>query len=71
MERMSPFRHQSIQGLQDRAFDNPFVVDPFDADLHKSLLAGLDPPLEQVKKALAQAAASGNILLCAHSMHCC
>lgn len=50
MERMSPFRqrHQSIQGLQAPAVDTPFVVDPFDPDLHKSLLAGLDPPLEQV-----------------------
>ena len=24
------------------------MMDPFDPDLHKSLLAGLDPPVEQV-----------------------
>lgn len=50
MQHMSPFRQrpQSIQPVHAVATVDQHVIDPFDASLHSSLLAGLDPPLEQV-----------------------
>ena len=50
IQQMSPFK----QRLQNHHSPHPAaaatlcVLDPFDADLHKRLLAGLDPPVEQV-----------------------
>ncbi len=50
MQHMSPFRQrpQSIQTLHAMAAVDQHVIDPFNASLHSSLLAGLEPPLEQV-----------------------
>ena len=50
IEQMSPFR-QRLQGHpspRPAADATLCVLDPFNADLHKRLLAGLDPPVEQV-----------------------
>ncbi|KAA6426177.1 MAG: checkpoint serine threonine- kinase BUB1-like, partial [Trebouxia sp. A1-2] len=54
MQHMSPFRQrpQSIQPVHAVATVDQHVIDPFDASLHSSLLAGLDPPLEQWKDVL-------------------
>ena len=50
MQHMSPFRQrpQSIQAVHAVATVDQHVIDPFNASLHSSLLAGLEPPLEQV-----------------------
>lgn len=50
MQHMSPFRQrpQSIQTVHAVAAVDQHVIDPFNASLHSSLLAGLEPPLEQV-----------------------
>lgn len=50
MQHMSPFRQrpQSIQTVHAVATADQHVIDPFNASLHSSLLAGLEPPLEQV-----------------------
>ncbi|KAL0028930.1 hypothetical protein WJX77_006541 [Trebouxia sp. C0004] len=49
MQHMSPFRQrpQSIQAVHAVATVDQHVIDPFSAPLHSSLLAGLEPPLEQ------------------------
>ena len=50
MAHMSPFR-QRLQGIQTTevvVIADQCVIDPFSAALHSSLLAGLEPPLEQV-----------------------
>ncbi len=51
MQHMSPFRQrpESIQAPQALAVVDQCVIDPFSASLHSSLLAGLEPQLEQVR----------------------
>ena len=50
MECMSPFKQQPHIGLRpgDPATAALCLLAPFEPGLHKALLAGLQPPLEQV-----------------------
>jgi hypothetical protein len=70
MQHMSPFRQrpQSIQTVHAVATVDQHVIDPFNASLHSSLLAGLDPPLEQVPL-LQHSARYSNRNLCCSTLH--
>ena len=70
MAHMSPFR-QRLQGIQTPEVvvtADPCVINPFSASLHSSLLAGLEPPLEQV---LALQCIIGSRLSCTMSIQRC